>query len=266
MVEGFVETSAGGRLWFSDVGAGPSVVFVHAGIADSRMWDGCTTRLVDRYRAVTYDQRGYGRSSPLPSAAFSPLTDLEQLLDNVEVDRAVLVGASMGGGLVIDYLLAHPDRVAAAVTVAAAVSGLPPDDHGGDSRFAELQSTASSGDLGRFGEVALDIWAPLKSEPEVDARIREQLLDNAAAMLATFAQAQPGPPAHDRLQEIAVPVLVVVGDSDSRAVERSADAVADRVPGARKEVLAGVDHNVPERAGARFVDLLDGFLSSLPSG
>jgi 3-oxoadipate enol-lactonase len=263
LVDGFVETSGGGRLWFQDAGAGRNVIFVHAGIADSRMWEASTTRLADRCRTIRYDQRGFGRSSQLPSAPFSPLTDLEQLLDHAEVDRAVLVGASMGGGLVIDYLLTHPDRVAAAVVVAAAVSGLPDNGDGVDSRFTELQATASGGDLVRFGEVALDIWAPLSSGPEVDARIRAQLLDNRAAMIATFGLAQSRPPAYDRLGEIAVPMLVVVGDCDSREAERSAAALAQRVPGARQEVLADTDHNVPERAGARFTDLLADFLSAI---
>lgn len=263
MVDALVETSGGGRLCYEDVGSGLCVVFVHAGIADARMWEAATTRLADRCRTIRYDQRGFGRSTPLPTTPFSPLTDLEQLLDHAGVDRAVLVGASMGGGLVIDYLLAHPDRVIAAVAVAAAVSGLPDSDEAVDPRFAELRATAARGDLARLGEVAMDIWAPLQSEPGVDNRIREQLLDNRTAMIATFGLAQPRPLAHDRLEEIGVPMLVVVGDCDSREAERSADALANLVPGARKEVLAGVDHNVPERAGVRFTDLLEDFLSTI---
>jgi len=115
----------GGRLWTEQAGAGPAVLFAHAGIADARMWDEQITALAGRYHAIRYDQRGHGRSSP-PDVPYSPAADLGAVLDHAGADQAVLVGCSVGGAIAINYALAHPGRVTGLVLAAASTSGLPP--------------------------------------------------------------------------------------------------------------------------------------------
>lgn len=181
------------------------------------------------------------------------------MLDHVGADHAVLVGCSMGGRVVLDYALAHPERVAALVPVAAVVSGQRLSLSG----WRELAAAVKAGDHDRIAEVALRIWAPLRTDPGVDARIRQLVVENVSGIATMGAMWRDGPPAYGRLHEVGVPTLVVVGDRDQPDHLRTAKLLAAEVTGARLAVLAGVDHNVPVRAGWALTDLLAGFLDQL---
>jgi 3-oxoadipate enol-lactonase len=120
----------------------------------------------------------------------------------------------------------------------------------------------TSGDLERFGQIALDIWAPIMANDPSDDRIRAQLLENRAGMIAWFTLAQSGSPAHPHLGDITAPTLVVVGEQDSADCLRACYTIATQVLGAQIVTLPGVDHNVPERAGSKFTNLLRQFLDT----
>jgi pimeloyl-ACP methyl ester carboxylesterase len=119
----FVETE-GARLYVEEAGDGHAVVFLHPGLWDCRTWDPQFELFADRYHVVRYDARGYGRSTrPEPGVAYSHVRDLLAMLDDSGIDRAALVGCSMGGTNEVDFVLEHPDRVLALVLVAAGVDG-----------------------------------------------------------------------------------------------------------------------------------------------
>ena len=124
MAEGFVEVD-GGRLFYEEAGAGRPVVFVHPGLWDRRTWDDQFPAFAERFRAIRYDVRGYGRSSrPEPGASYSHGRDLLALLDATEVTQSAFVGCSMGGGISIEFALEHPERVWALVPVASGLGGI----------------------------------------------------------------------------------------------------------------------------------------------
>ena len=86
----------GARLYYEASGKGPAVVLVHGGLVDSRMWDAQMKPLSKRFRVVRYDIRGYGRS-PAPTVEYYPHEDLRALLDYLKIERATVVGLSLGG-------------------------------------------------------------------------------------------------------------------------------------------------------------------------
>jgi 3-oxoadipate enol-lactonase len=262
MTEGHVLSAGGASLSVDVVGAGPDVVLLHAGISDSRMWAGTVDALSDSYRVISYDQRGFGRSQPAPSVTFSPMDDVLAVLDHLAADRFSVVGCSMGGTLAVDLAVRYPNRVQALVPVAAGVSGLPDSDGALEPRYGQLEAAMMSGDLERFGQIALDIWAPVAVNHPSDGRIRAQLLENLPGMIAWFVLSKPGSPAYPHLGEITAPTLVVVGDQDTADCLRACHTIAAQVSNAQIEVLPGVDHNLPERAGSRFTSLLRQFLDS----
>ncbi|MGH2399453.1 MAG: alpha/beta fold hydrolase, partial [bacterium] len=87
----------GAQLYYEVAGAGDSLVFIHAGVADSRMWDEQFAVFSQRHRVVRYDTRGFGRSKT-EDVEFSNHEDLRDLLDHLEIEKASLVGASRAGG------------------------------------------------------------------------------------------------------------------------------------------------------------------------
>src|SRR5437899_7576992 len=112
----------GGRLYYEVIGAGPTVVLLHGGNLDHRMWDQQLPVLLPHFRVVRYDARGFGRSSPADTA-FQAQTDLYALLQHLAVQHASLVGLSLGGRIAIDFALDHPEMVDKLLLAGPGVSG-----------------------------------------------------------------------------------------------------------------------------------------------
>lgn len=253
----------GARLWYEARGSGPVVVLLHAGIVDARMWDGLVETLAERFTALRYDQRGFGRSSP-PQSAFSDVDDLRALLDELAVDRAALVGVSKGGSVAIGFALEHPARVWALVPVASGLPGfrprVPPYSPEQEERY---DLALDAGDLRSAAEVDLEIWAPLGSE----GAIGELVHANARAAETEHLAEPLERPAAGRLEEIAVPTLVVTGDRDVPAMTEMGDRLEAGIAGARRVVVEGADHILPMRKPEDFRRVLLEFLiEAAPAG
>ena len=111
---------AGGELYFEVAGSGEPIVLIHGGFGDRRMWDDQFD--ARDYRVLRYDHRGFGRS-PAPDTTYSPVRDLIHLLDRAEMDRAHIVGNSLGGALALTFGILHPERVRSLTVVASGADG-----------------------------------------------------------------------------------------------------------------------------------------------
>lgn len=94
--------SGSAELAVEAVGQGSAVVFLHAGVADRRSWRPLRPSLADDHRLVAWDRRGFGDTTVDHPAPYDHLDDLAAVMDAADVDRAVVVGNSMGGGIAID--------------------------------------------------------------------------------------------------------------------------------------------------------------------
>ena len=225
----------GGRLWYEERGSGEAVVFLHAGLLDSRQWERQLATFGERYRAIAFDARGYGRS-PAPTEPYRMHEDLVGLLDALAVERAAFVGNSMGGQTAIDATLAEPGRVASLVAVGAAVSGLSFRAYS-DEQNARGEAAWEYGDYEAAADVWLEVWAPLCT----DDRLREIAYTNAAIDYDEL-ELTGEPPAAGRLGELRLPTLVVLGDTEVQGIVDSCRKLAAEVEGARLELLEGADH------------------------
>lgn len=115
---------SGGELYYEAQGEGQPVILLHAGGMDSRMWDAQFNYLSQQFRVVRYDQRGFGRS-PKSDQPSNPVDDLYQLMRQLGMKRARLVGLSMGAGVALNFALEYPEMVEKLVLVS--MSGPPPD-------------------------------------------------------------------------------------------------------------------------------------------
>lgn len=261
----------GTEVFWEDEGEGPTVVFIHAGVADSRMWDDLFGRLVPHFRCIRYDLRGFGRSS-FPPGPFSHVDDLEALLDAVGVDSATLIGASFGGGLAIDFSLAHPHRVSRLVLVAAALGGHEWSEE--VRRFGSEEDVAlDAGDVDAAVELNLKMWVdgPRRQPTAVSVRTRADIGEmqrNAfEKQIAAYEQTDVPtardhlqPPAATRLAEIQVPTLVIVGDEDVSDFLEIADRVSREIAQGRKVVIPGAAHMLSLEKPDEFADHVLGFL------
>ena len=257
----------GARIHFTRSGAGYPVVFLHAGVADSRMWEPQAAGLGGHFDVIAPDMRGYGKSE-LPATAWSPVEDLLALMDALRIREAPhVVGCSIGGGLAIDFALEHPDRVSKLVLVGAGVSGQPYDDKY-DDLFTEVNAAEETKDLAVLNEAEMKLWliGPGRKASQVDQRLRDLFLDmNGIALKSDFASAPAqklDPPAFGRLAEIKAPTLVIVGDEDVAEIKDTADLLVSKIPGARKAVIHDAAHlpnlEHPEKFNRLLVDFLNG--------
>jgi pimeloyl-ACP methyl ester carboxylesterase len=237
----------GATLHYEVAGEGEPLVLVHAGISDSRMWEAQVDAFSSRYRTIRYDLRGFGRS-PMVEGPFSHHADLRALLDTLEVDRANFVGCSMGGGAVLDFALENPGRVTSLVLVGSAVGGFEFDE-APPKEWDELVAADEAGDLERVSELEVRMWVdgPRRGPDAVDPSVRDLVremnliaLENEATQLGE--ELEPEVPAASRLSQIHAPALVIVGDEDRARTLAAADLLEEKLPDARKTVMAGTAH------------------------
>ncbi len=236
----------GAQIWYDVTGSGHPLVLTHAGIADHRMWDDQVTAFAPHYQVIRWDMRGFGQT-PMVAGPYSSRNDLYELLHFLGVERAYLMGCSMGGSTVIDLALEHPDLVAALIPVAAGVNGY---EYTGEppKQFEEIETACEAGDFERASELEVQIWVdgPQRAPDQVDARIRDKVREmNLIALKSPEGLGQHeslDPPAVGRLDEIKVPALVIVGDLDQPDVIRTADLLAAQLPHVQKVVIHGTAH------------------------
>lgn len=267
MSEHLAELPDGAHLWYEVAGDGPAVTFIHPGLWDARTWDREFARFADAgFRTVRYDVRGYGRSSRPGAEPYAHHRDLIAVLDAAGVGRTALVGCSMGGGIAIDTTLEHPDRVRTLVVVASAADGvepLPEEEAWWDEATIGIDEAIEAGDLDRAQDLRLGIWAPLGTQDEAGARIREIAFDNLHDLtMDEGAVEELDPPALARLAEVAVPTLVVLGSRDVPYLERMGRLTAAGIAGAEVVTIEDADHVVNLRRPQAFEAVVLPFLRS----
>src|SRR5205823_4934692 len=135
----------GARLWYDEAGSGPAVLLLHGGLGDSGLWEPVVPFLAERYRTIRADLRFYGRSTG-PNVPWSWQDDAIGVLDGLAVERAALVGLSLGGKLALDIALAHPDRLWAVAGVAPGLGGHSADAYS-DEQEARYEAAEAANDL-----------------------------------------------------------------------------------------------------------------------
>jgi pimeloyl-ACP methyl ester carboxylesterase len=232
------------KVWAEDSGGtGPVVVLLHPGIGDSRIWDDMWPGLTSHCRVIRYDVRAYGRS-PAATQNYTLVGDLRRVLDQFEVARAHLVGCSMGGGAAIELALADPDRVASLTLLCPGISGYEwPDEPDTD---ADYEAAAAAGDEDSMVGFYERAWAAAGAGP----RVIEQLRSAVRAGSNEEEYQQEGEPAFDRLGELHMPTVLMVGDRDRAALIASNEEAARRIPGCQLIWMPGVDHLPPLREPA----------------
>ena len=243
---GYLEIE-GGRLYYERAGDGFPVVLLHPNLWDSRIWDPQFEEFARHHDVVRYDIRGYGRSD-LPVRAYSDMRDLRYLLGEHGIGRCALVGCAIGAQLAIDLAIAQPDVVDAIVAVSPGLTGHAWGDDGVHALVEEIDRSLRIGNLEGAMDLELAVWAPLRTDPAADEKIRNIAMETP-------------PSAVPHLGEIRAATLIVIGDRDIGEIHHIADELAGGIPGASKRVIAEADHLVNVRKPEKFNRLVLDFLS-----
>lgn len=254
----FLETVDGTGLYFEDYGSGQPVVFVHGWPLSGAMWDYQIVPLTRcGFRCVTYDRRGFGRSDK-PDGAYDYATlgqDLAELIDELDLRDVTLVGFSMGGGEVIEYLARHnaDGRVTRAMLVSSVVPGLLQTLDNPEGVPLEALDEIRDG-LEKDRPAFLTDFAKtffgfgLLSQPISDAMLSatcEAAMD--ASIIATLRSTRTFSESDFRadLPRITVPVRVIHGDADATVpIAATGKRAAQLIPSADLKIYEGAPHGL----------------------
>lgn len=267
-VNGFIAVK-NDRIFYDTAGQGPDLLFLHAGIADRRMWDAEVRTFSKDHRVIRYDARGYGRSSA-HTESFLYAEDAETVMNKVGSSAATLVGCSMGGRTALELAVLDPDRVNGLVLIGPAFRGHQWSDPivaYGDAEDVFFEQ----GDVTSLVELSLRTWVdgPDRPPTAVDPRLRERVADMLRKSYDTLLAAKDSlsderslePAAAERLGSIDVPTLVIVGDKDVADIILIAERVASEIPGARLEVVPDTAHLPSMERPEETTRLIEGFLT-----
>jgi 3-oxoadipate enol-lactonase len=255
-------------LYAEVAGWGSTVVLVHAGICDSRMWDPQWAAFPAAHRTVRYDLRGFGRS-PLPPQPYSHGRDLIALFEQLRIEQAALVGASLGGRVVLEVAVARPQVVDALVLADAALPGFAWSDQVRAS-WTEEDAALERGDLDAAVEANLRMWVdgPRRPPTMVDSTVREhvrQMQRRAFELqVPVWEDAEEELLVSDlamRLSEVRAPTLVVVGEEDVSDFHQIAVQFSREIPGAQHAVIPNAAHLPSLERPAAFNELALRFLA-----
>jgi 3-oxoadipate enol-lactonase len=264
---GFVDIGTA-KLAYDEAGRGDAVILIHGGLLTKEMWDGTFEKLARSYRVVRYDARNHGRSRS-EKGDFFHFKDLDALMDGLHIEKAVIMGLSMGGYVATDFVLRHPDKVSGLILVAPGLSGY--DFHGPEfEAFIERHNAAAaSGDKDKVAEAFMEAWVygPKRKAGDLPQDLRDKVRGmirrSMEALNDEAVEYRPIPLAAGRLGEIQAPTLAIVGDLDMPGILEIVDLLGKNVPDFEKVVIPGVAHMIPLEKPAEFDAAVSAFLKKI---
>lgn len=253
---------------YRDQGSGEPVIFIHAFPLNQTMWEEQLAALNHHCRAITLDLRGFGGSdvSDEPCTMEQMATDVRGLMAVLDIERATLVGLSMGGYVALAFYREYPDAVRALVLADTRASG---DTHA--ARERRLQSAEKAE---REGAAAIaDDMTPLllgkttqATRPDLAVRVRAMIKGNSPKGIAAAQRAMAvRRDSIYMLPAIDFPTLILVGAEDGLTPVAEAESLRDGIRGARLQVIEGAGHLSNIERPHEFNAALIEFIESLHS-
>jgi 3-oxoadipate enol-lactonase len=253
-------TINGQQLFYSDTGGdGPPVVLSHGFLMDHSMFDHQVAALRDRYRVITWDERGFGQTD-YDGQAFSywdSASDVLALMDHLGIDRAVLGGMSQGGFLSLRAALLAPERVRALILLSTQAGVDDAETLAAYGQMVETWVTA-----GPIDELTAVVAGIIIADETASAGWIDKWKQLPVAGLAHAGECLlTRDDITDRLGEIGCPALVVHGTEDTAIGMDRAEQLAAGLSGARALVAVSGAHAAnmtnPEPVTAAIVEFLD---------
>ena len=239
---GFAEIN-GAKLYYEMKGEGHPVVLIHGGLVDSRLWDDQFEQFAKYYKVVRYDLRCFGKSG-MAQGPFSHIEDLQALLKYLKIERATVVGLSLGGVIATDFALEYPHMVDSLILIGSALRG---DKRLPDKRITEAYETALREGPEKYVEMYMQtpLFAAVRNNPSLRARMGQMMLDNFKSLASFSPDVMQFPTIEtiERLGGIRVPTLVIVGSKDHPDVLAVADILQKKLKSAQKVIIQGASHH-----------------------
>ncbi|MCY4017921.1 MAG: alpha/beta hydrolase [Chloroflexi bacterium] len=258
------------RLYYELAGTGTPFVMIHAGIADCRMWEEEFAHFAKSHQVLRFDMRGYGKSHPV-EGEFNIQDDLRALLAFLDISAPViLMGCSIGAGLAIDYALTYPEEVQSLILVGGEPAGFEADVEWPEELFAQSEQAFKSGDVDRVAEIDMRIWFDGfgRSVENLNQEARKRGFEMARLVaeheikdIGTHVRKTFEAQAVDRLAELKMPSLVIIGENDLPFLKLAADYLSTHIPDATRALISEAAHLPNMEHPEQFRAIVEDFLS-----
>lgn len=251
---------------YDDRSGGPELAFIHQLGGDLSVWDTLAGHFRHRHCVLRYDVRGHGGSGIAgaangPSGFAQMAADLAALFDAAGIERAHIVGMSMGGMIAQQFALDHPRRVLT-LTLCDTASHTPAAAR---ASWNERAAAVRRDGLAGLADATMTRWFSgefQRLRPHEVERVREVFLRTPAEGYALACEALRDFDARERLAQLRVPALVVAGRHDTGTPPAMTQALAGSIEGAHFVELDAA-HLAPIEESHRFTALLEMFLKQL---
>lgn len=254
-----MEKTKSGSTHYVEAGEGHPVILIHGVGLDSTIWEQQMKSLSAQYRVISYDMIGHGRSAcpPGPYSLSQFEKQLDDLLSDLAIPQAHLVGFSMGGLVAQAYAAHHPDKVSSLTIVSSVAKRTEEQREGVLARVKEVEEHGHQATI----DAAIERWfnpAFQSQRPEVVDQIRRRLQTNEPdAYLAAYRVfATADEELDEKLHQIACPTFIITGELDKGSTPEMAWFMAQHIPGAEAMVLPGIRHMLPIEAGEQLNQIL----------
>jgi 3-oxoadipate enol-lactonase len=252
----------GATLYYETAGSGQPLIFLHGMGLDCHMWDSQFDTFAESYHVIRYDLRGFGKST-LPTGDYAHHNDLYALMQHFGIQKANLVGLSMGGRVIIDFAIIYPDAVQSLTLVDAAVHGYQAKEN---ASTVAVGNAAKEHGAKAANEMWLkhDLFTPANRNPTVAAQLKN-IIDNYSGW--HWVNKNPWPPiephAIHRVHNVTAPSLIIVGELDIPDMLTIADLLHEKINGSKKIVMYNVGHMPNMEDPETFNNHVRAFLSTV---
>ncbi|MBS0643494.1 MAG: alpha/beta hydrolase [Acetobacteraceae bacterium] len=273
----YATTDDGVRLYYEESGSGTPVIFVHEFAGDHRSWEAQMRHFSRRYRAITYAARGYPPSDvPDDAVKYSQARatdDIAAVLDHLKIDKAHVVGLSMGGFATLHFGFRHPQR-ALSLCVAGCGYGAEKGqtekfkaEVAAVATFLEQNGSAAFAEKYAFGPTRVQFE---NKDPRGFAEFKQQLAEHSAVGSRNTQLGVQGqrPSLYDlveQMQALTVPVLVLTGDEDWPCLQ-PALLMKQTIPTAALSVVPNCGHTINLEAPDEFNRIVGEFMAQVDAG
>lgn len=244
------------RIRYDSFGEGPALVFAHGVGGNRASWFKQTPRFSRDRRVIVFDHRAFGGSTDIEQAGRTRyVDDLLTLLDALEIDRAVLVGQSMGGGTCAAFACRHPDRVNGLV-VADSLAGITVAEPLAEA----LRITREAN--GRLSQVER-VLGPTMRASDPESTLLYLMLASFNSVTAATVRGTMPPWSPGELAATGIPTMFIVGEHDVLFPPAHIEAVHRMITGSRFTTIPDAGHSAYFERPEAFNAVLDAFLASL---
>jgi 3-oxoadipate enol-lactonase len=248
------------KIFYEMAGKGDVLIFIHDGLVHREIWDEQFSHFSQKYRVIRYDRRGNGKSSEA-KGAFSNVKDLLSLFTQLKVDKASLIAMSSGGRLAIDFTLQYPDKVSSLVLVGAVVGGFPYTQHF-YNRGGHLPSDLKTSEERRLYYAVDDPYEIYRANKAATEKVVLLVKNNPRKGHGSPSDRPPGKPHYQRLDEIKIPALILVGEFDIPDVHAHAGAIQAGIVNSKRDIIPKAGHLIPIEQPELFNAAVEKFLEA----